>query len=116
MSDVVHVVNGHATAAPLEEAELPGEVVVWADSLDQGPLLATGIDRDDEHRAARAGFLAGYASGDAAGIAAQLAGWDAAVDRAVQEAEEVVLWYEHDLFDQLALVRLIARLTARPRK
>ena len=116
MSDVVHVVNGHATAEPLEEAELPGEVVVWADSLDQGPLLPAPIGDDDAHRAARAGFLAGDGSGDAAGIAAQLAGWDAAVDRAAQEAEEVVLWYEHDLFDQLALVRLVARMTARPRK
>jgi hypothetical protein len=116
MSDVVHVVNGHATAEPLEEAELPGEVVVWADSLDQGPLLAGAFGEDDQHRAARAGFLAGHGGADAAATAAQLAGWDAAVDRAAQEAEEVVLWYEHDLFDQLALVRLVARMTARPRK
>jgi len=116
MSDVVHVVNGDCTAEPLAEAELPGEVIVWADSLDQGPLLPWVPGQDATHRAARAGFLAGYETGDSAAIEHKLAGWDEAIDRAVQDAEEVVLWYEHDLFDQLALVRLLARFTARPRK
>jgi hypothetical protein len=113
MSDVVHVVNGDYTAQNLAETELPGEIVVWADALDQGPLLAAG---DDAHRVARADFLADASGGDARAIERQLAGWDAAVDSAAQSADEIVLWYEHDLFDQLALVRLLARLTSRPRK
>src|SRR5262245_17790084 len=106
MSDVMHVVNGDIVAASLAEAELPGDIVVWADCLDQGPLVPGS---DDEQRASRAGFLAGFAAsaGGAAGAEAiqrQLAGWDAAIDAAAQEADEIVLWYEHDLFDQLALV------------
>jgi hypothetical protein len=105
---IVHVVNGDSTAGSLAEAELPGEIVVWADALDQGPLLPLP---DDDARAARAAF---WASRDAAkraagDHAAKLAGWDKAFDDAVRTAEEVVLWYEHDLFDQLALIRLLAR-------
>jgi hypothetical protein len=122
MSDVVHVVNGDCTAEPLAETELPGDILVWADALDQGPLLPSSSGPgtgDAEHRGARARFLASYdgaTSGDAAAIENKLAGWDEAIDRAAQDAEEIVLWYEHDLFDQLALVRLLARFTARPRK
>jgi hypothetical protein len=105
---IVHVVNGDATAASLAEAELPGDIVVWADALDQGPLLPTA---DDDARAARAAFWAARlpGRGTAGDHAARLAGWDRAFDDAVRTAEEVVLWYEHDLFDQLALVRLLAR-------
>jgi hypothetical protein len=112
-SDVVHVVNGDFTAQNLAETELPGEITVWADALDQGPLLAAG---EDAHRVARADFLAEESGGTASAIERQLAGWDAAVDQAAQSADEIVLWYEHDLFDQLALVRLLARLTSRARK
>jgi len=38
--------------------------------------------------------------------------WDKDFDDAAK-AEELVLWFEHDLFDQLALVRLLARLARR---
>lgn len=113
MSDVVHVVNGSSTADTLGEAELPGDIVVWADCLDQGPLLP---GPDEAYRSARAGFLAGFGERERDAVLGELASWDAAVDRAVQEADEVVLWYEHDLFCQLALVRLLSRMIARPRK
>ena len=33
---IVHVVNGDITAGLLEEADVPGEIRVWADALDGG--------------------------------------------------------------------------------
>jgi Domain of unknown function (DUF1835) len=105
---IVHVVNGESTALTLAEAELPGDITVWADALEQGPLLPLP---EPEYRAAREAF---WASRGAAGPDGQLARWDQAVDDAAQGAEEVVLWYEHDLFDQLALIRLLARLGKTP--
>ena len=110
---IVHVVNGDITAGLLEEADVPGEIRVWADALDMGPVLPGD---DDAHRAARAEFWAGLGQGDQAKLAADHAAWDAGVDNGADEADEVVLWYEHDLFDQLALVRLLARIGRRPRK
>src|SRR5262245_4816596 len=94
----------------LAEAELPGDTTVWADALDQGPLPAAP---DDELRAARAAFWAARTGGDAGAIAARLAAADQAVDDAAQNAEELTLWYEHDLFDQLALIRILSRLGVR---
>ncbi|MDX2092515.1 MAG: DUF1835 domain-containing protein [Kofleriaceae bacterium] len=103
MERIVHVCNGDTTADLLSLAELPGEIRVWADALDQGPLLP--VD-DAEHYKRRAEFLASRGARDAA---AQLAAWDQGVDEAAK-AEELILWFEHDLFDQLALVRLLSRL------
>lgn len=103
MERIVHVCNGDNTADLLSLAELPGEIRVWADALDQGPLLP--VD-DAEHYKRRGEFLGTRGIRDAAG---QLAAWDQGVDEAAG-AEELILWFEHDLFDQLALVRLLSRL------
>ncbi|HTJ46240.1 MAG TPA: DUF1835 domain-containing protein [Kofleriaceae bacterium] len=107
---IVHVVNGESTEMSLGEAELPGEILVWADALDEGPVLPLP---DDEYRSARAQFWKTRGLGDAGD---KLAKADRAFDDAAQHAEELVLWYEHDLFDQLALVRLLARLGKHPPK
>ena len=109
MERIVHVVNGDSTADSLALAELPGEIRVWADALDRGPLLPVS---DNEHYRVRGEALAARLGGAASDHAAKLAAYDRGVDEAAA-AEELVLWYEHDLFDQLALVRLIARLARR---
>lgn len=106
---LVHVCNGDATADSLGLADLPGDIRVYADALDQGPLLPVG---DDAFRAARAAFWAGRVGGTVDAHAAKLAAYDRALDD-LAGVEEVVLWFEHDLFDQLALARILARLARR---
>src|SRR3954466_5218577 len=101
MESIVHVCNGDSTADSLSLADLPGEIRVWADALDQGPLLPVG---DQEHLKQRAEFWKARGFPDAAG---RLAAYDQGVDEAAG-AEELILWFEHDLFDQLALVRLLS--------
>jgi len=109
MERIVHVCNGDSTADTLSLADLPGEIRVWADALDQGPLLAVG---DAEHYRTRGEFWASRGAGSAADHAQQLATWDKGVDEAAA-ADELILWFEHDLFDQFALVRLLSRLSRR---
>jgi Domain of unknown function (DUF1835) len=106
MESIVHVCNGDSTADSLALADLPGEIRVWADALDQGPLLPVG---DAEHWKRRAEFWAARGQRDAGG---KLAGYDQGVDEAAG-ADELILWFEHDLFDQLALIRLLSRLARR---
>jgi hypothetical protein len=105
MERIVHVCNGDSTADTLSLADLPGEIRVWADALDQGPVLPVS---DAEHYQARAAFWASR------GVPKdnRLEEWDRGVDEAAT-AEELILWFEHDLFDQLALIRLLARLARR---
>jgi len=106
MERIVHVCNGDSTADTLSLADLPGEIRVWADALDQGPVLPVS---DEEHWRLRGEF---WASRGLPGGAERLAAWDRGVDEAAA-AEELILWFEHDLFDQLALIRLLARLARR---
>jgi hypothetical protein len=103
MERLVHICNGDSTADTLSLADLPGDIRVWADALDEGPLLPVS---DEEHYKVRTAFWASRHTGGPS-----LADMDRAVDDA--NAEELVLWYEHDLFDQLALCRLLSRLARR---
>ncbi|MBA3454250.1 MAG: DUF1835 domain-containing protein [Deltaproteobacteria bacterium] len=102
MEPIVHVCNGDSTADILSLADLPGEIRVWADALDQGPVLPVS---DEDHWKHRAEFWATRGMPDDG----RLAAWDRGVDEAAR-AEELILWFEHDLFDQLALIRLLSRL------
>jgi hypothetical protein len=106
MESIVHVCNGDSTADSLSLADLPGEIRVWADALDQGPLVPVA---DPEHWKLRGEFWSSRGLRDDGG---RLAAYDHGVDEAAR-AEELILWFEHDLFDQLALIRLLARLARR---
>lgn len=101
---MLHVVNGDTTAEGLRAAGVAGEIVVFADVLHEGP-----VPPDDDLEwwtGVRAHYLAGQNWGDEAGIAAELkARWQ--LLGSFREHDEVVLWYEHDLFDQLLLIGLL---------
>lgn len=109
MERIVHICNGDSTADTLSLADLPGDIRVWADALDEGPVLPVS---DDEHYRVRGEYWASRGLGSAADQAKRLADYDRGADEATS-AEEVILWFEHDLFDQLALIRLLARFARR---
>jgi hypothetical protein len=105
----LHVTNGDCAAGILRTF-LTDPVVVQADVLHEGP--APEVD-DDEWLDLRAGFLAGGGGADSATIRQSLARSDRALDDAAR-FDEVVLWFEHDLFDQLQIARTLTRLRAIP--
>lgn len=97
----LHVLNGDATREKLEVSDVPGAFAVWADALHEGPVPDVP---DQRLLALRAEFAAsfGWASYEAA--LAMETGWERGLE-AYPEYDEVVLWFEHDLFDQLLLIR-----------
>ena len=98
----LHIVNGDATGDPLSRSRVPGTIVVWVDILHEGPVQA---DVDAESwKEVRARYLEarGYLSAEDA--MANYASWDAAL-ASHPSRDEVVIWLEHDLFDQLLLIR-----------
>jgi hypothetical protein len=96
------VTNGDSVAALLD-----GEVLPWRDVLHEGPV-PPGL-RPAELRAVRARFVAdrGWASFDDV-----LRDFESR-DRALEDAEEVVLWFERDLYDQLQLIQVLDRFDGR---
>jgi hypothetical protein len=109
----LHVANGTCTTGLIHEAGLPGTLSVWADVLHDGPVPA-GLS-DEELLPIRAKFLAGSADGEgeAADLAAGLKRWRAVIQD-TSAYDELVLWFEHDLFDQLNLIQLLALIGQRP--
>jgi hypothetical protein len=108
---ILHVANGHSTTALIEQSAVPGRTMVWCDPLNEGPV--PGNVSDEELLRLRAEFLAGDPA-DVAEVAADLTQWRANVDDQ-DSYDELVLWYEHDLFDQLNLIQLLTHLAARRR-
>lgn len=104
MPRCLHVLNGDVVADRLAATNLGGTRAVWADPLCEGPLVPL---TQPGFREARARYLAraGYAT--AAEAHARLTMWDGGLE-AARGHDEVVLWLEHDLFDQLLLVRHLA--------
>ena len=106
---LLHVTNGDSTAGTLRLTGLGGDVVPWRDALHDGP-----VPRGDEAcvRAARARFLATLAWGAEPDLLAELEARDAALVSALTDGREVVLWFEHDLYDQLQLIQALALVEA----
>lgn len=101
----LHVANGSETTRLIAAAGLPGRTLSWADSLYDGPVPDVP---DDELLRIRAAFhdspehpLAGNIEG--------FTGWRAAIDDH-DAYDELVLWFEHDLFDQLNLIHVLSYL------
>jgi len=85
----------------LEPSGIPGEFVVWPDVLYEGPTpLATG----EEWIAARTQPLADLSSRENEEVAERYRRNDAKLE-SFRDHDEVIFWLEHDLFDQLLLIR-----------
>jgi len=89
----------------IERSRFEGRVLSWQDVPHEGPLLP-GTRRDFLH--ARAAFLAEEGWQDAATIRRALEGRDRKLLEALREGREVVLWFEHDLLDQLQLIEILS--------
>src|SRR6266545_394433 len=109
----LHVANGDCTTATIAAAGLPGTSSVWADVLHEGPV--PGGLSDDELVRVRARYLSETSHGRShentvaeVELLADMARWRSALDD--RSWDEVILWYEHDLFDQLNLIQLLSWL------
>ena len=97
--------NGDSAALTLRQTTLGGTVLAWRDTLHEGPV--PDVPREELLRT-RAGFLAECGAGDATTILASLEQRDAQFVDALRDGDQVVLWFEHDLYDQLQLVDALA--------
>jgi hypothetical protein len=102
---MLHLTNGDSAVPGIEATGVGGDVVPWRDALHEGPVPA-GADAA-ELRAVRARFLAERGWGDADAIEADMRARDERLAAARQTGEPIVLWFEHDLYDQLQLLQVL---------
>jgi hypothetical protein len=108
----LHITNGDHARDLIARSGIPGDISIWADPLNEGPVPG-GIS-DADLRTIRARFLAGSGRGDRfQRVLAELAEWASTIRRR-GEYDETVLWFEHDLFDQLVLIQILDRIASTP--
>jgi hypothetical protein len=106
----LHVANGTCTTSIIRAAGIPGLRSQWADPLNEGPV--PGGLTDEELVAVRERFLVGPDANLEDEHENSLRTWRAAIDR-LESYDEVILWFEHDLFDQLNLIQLLTWVRGR---
>jgi hypothetical protein len=101
---MLHITNGDNTVALMRQAGLPGEYLPWRDLLHEGPVPA-GLNLPTLS-APRARCIADCGWGSYIKVLAEFRQRDARLAHALQD-EELVLWFEHDLYDQLQLLQVL---------
>jgi hypothetical protein len=102
---LLHVTNGDSAGNTLRQTVLGGVVLPWQDVLHEGPVPA--LPRPALLRT-RARFLADCGWGRERALLASLARRDLQLREALRDGLQVVLWFEHDLYDQLQLLDVLA--------
>jgi hypothetical protein len=102
---LLHVTNGESAGNTLRQTAIGGAVLPWQDALHEGPVAAR--PRYELLRI-RARFLADCGWGRPQALLASLGRRDLQLLEALRDDRQVVLWFEHDLYDQLQLLDVLA--------
>jgi RNA polymerase sigma factor (sigma-70 family) len=105
----LHVANGTCTTRLIEAAGIPGRLSIWADPLHDGPV--PGGLTDAELLDLRVHHHAGPEPADVDPVN-DLRKWREAIEQH-ESYDELILWFEHDLFDQLNLIQLLTWIRQR---
>jgi hypothetical protein len=102
----LHVTNGDSVLYLFKKAGITGTHLAWRDALYEG-LVRPGVL--EETTTYRAGFAAARGYGNPIKIIHDFQRRDEQLRRAA-EFQEVVLWFEHDLYDQLQILQILTAL------
>ena len=96
--------NGDSAAELLRQAGRVATIMPWRDVLHEGPIVAGALEAISAERVA---YLARRFRIDHREIEEEFAERDALM-RAHSDFESIELWFEHDLYDQLQLIQILA--------
>jgi Domain of unknown function (DUF1835) len=100
----LHITNGDVAATVIEKAAIGGEVLPWRDVLHEGPVPA-GLSLEQMSEI-RAQFIADCSWQTLEKARADFRARDSKL-ASFQKHQEVILWFEHDLYDQLQLLQIL---------
>jgi hypothetical protein len=104
--NALHITNGDSVVYLLKKAGVPGVPLPWRDVLHEGPVPRGSLE--DVSRV-RAEYLAWRRYGNPIKINHDFQKRDATLRRA-RQFDEIILWFEHDLYDQLQVLQLLVAL------
>ena len=101
---MLHITNGESVTGTFRQVRFPGTYLAWNDVLHDGPVPQTSTL--SELSDVRAQALAGFGWGDLEKLRTDFANRDRTL-QGFRKHQDVVLWFEHDLYDQLQLLQLL---------
>ena len=104
MTQRLNITNGDSAAGTLSEAGIAGKIIAWRDVLHEGPVDSSlSLNALSKQRAR---FISERGWGDFAHVSGDFAERDRVIQH-LDYFDEVVLWFEDDLYDQLQLIQLL---------
>ncbi|HVN69553.1 MAG TPA: DUF1835 domain-containing protein [Candidatus Binatia bacterium] len=103
----LHITNGDGALYLLKKAGISGTHIAWRDALNEGPV-PSGLSLESTS-ALRARYLADRGYESPIRLIHDFERRDSQIRRA-GEFDEIVLWFEHDLYDQLQLLQTLTAL------
>lgn len=102
-STCLHIANGDATAGLLKASSVSGDILPWRDTMHQGPF-PHGVDLDQVSK-----IRAQYFSGSDMPFDDVMRDFSSrnAKLRTAPQYDKIILWFEHDLLDQLQLLQIL---------
>ena len=100
----LNITNGDSAAGTLSEAGVEGKIIPWRDVLHEGPVDSSLSLEELSKQRAR--FIAERRWDDFAHVSGDFAERDRMIQH-LDYFDEIVLWFEDDLYDQLQLIQLL---------
>jgi hypothetical protein len=100
----LNITNGDSAAGTLSEAGVEGKIISWRDVLHEGPVDSS-LSLEELSRQ-RARFIAERRWDDFAHVSGDFAERDRVIQH-LDYFDEIVLWFEDDLYDQLQMIQLL---------
>jgi RNA polymerase sigma factor (sigma-70 family) len=108
---MLHIVNGDSVADKLKQGVVQGDILVWREVYPAGPIFADMSD--PANRSARARYLEQTMGIPPAEYSKISETQEKEIER-FRAYDEIVLWFEHDLFDQTMLCYLLNWFAKQP--
>jgi hypothetical protein len=100
----LNITNGDSAVGTLGDAGIPGKIISWRDVLHEGPVDSSlSLESLSKERAR---FISTMGWGDFAHVSGDFAERDRVIEH-LDYFDEVVLWFEDDLYDQLQLIQIL---------
>ena len=104
MKRILNITNGDSAVEIMKQAGIVGDFLPWRDVLHDGPV-PDGLSLDELSQV-RAKFISDSGWGSPEKITASFVERDKIL-KSFADYEKVILWFEHDLYDQLQIIQIL---------
>lgn len=101
---ILNITNGDSAVETMKKAGVAGDFLPWRDVLHDGPVISDfSLEALSELRAQ---FITNRGWGELSAIKKGFVDRDNKL-KSYQDYDKVVLWFEHDLYDQLQIIQIL---------